>query len=116
MTEFKKGDKVLVKPGDRIRAVRDTTSEYGTPIPKGATGTVFESAYADLAFRPDDGSLGTSRFIRSEDFERVEEPPEKVVLTVTDNPKMLHETLCVAQTILGRHTDGARSGEHVARL
>ncbi|HEV6951919.1 MAG TPA: hypothetical protein VKY86_01595 [Promicromonospora sp.] len=41
---------------------------------------------------------------------------EKIELTVTDNPKMLHETLCVAQTILGRHTDGVRTGEHVARI
>jgi hypothetical protein len=37
-------------------------------------------------------------------------------LTITDNPKMLHETLCVAQTILGRHADGVRTGEHVARI
>jgi hypothetical protein len=58
------------KPGDRIRAVRDTTSQYGALIPKGATGTVIGSAYADLAFRPDDSALGTARLIRRpEDFE-----------------------------------------------
>jgi len=63
MAEFKKGD--------RIRAVRDTTSKYGTPIPKDATGTVVESPYADLAFRPDDGSLGKRRHVPPEDFEHV---------------------------------------------
>jgi hypothetical protein len=63
MTEF--------KPGDRIRAVRDTTSEYGVRIPKGSTGTVYDSRYAALAFRPDDDrTLGEFRFIRPDDFER----------------------------------------------
>jgi hypothetical protein len=60
------------KTGDRIRAVRDTTSLYGTPIPKGTTGTVFEAALAVLEFHPDDSAL-EARLLRPEDFERVED-------------------------------------------
>ncbi|WP_206538991.1 hypothetical protein [Nocardiopsis lucentensis] len=41
---------------------------------------------------------------------------DRAALVVPDSPKMLHETLCFAQSAIGLHPDQNRALEHIARL
>lgn len=44
------------------------------------------------------------------------EPTATTALVVPDSPKMLHETLCFAQTAIGLHPDQTRTTKHGERL